>query len=312
MSKTAADTLTDPKTGSRTRANARALAFTWVTLAYVVAAGAALGAGWALGGSHPLLVAGVADLVGTVVIFVFAVIFDNSSFYDPYWSVAPVPLLVYFTVMAGDGLSLRAAVIIALVSLWGLRLTYNWARGWTGLDHEDWRYRDIRGWSGRYYWPASFVTIMLLPTVLVFGGCLSAWAALGPGHGGDPFGVFDALAAVVTLGAIGYEALADQQLRRFVQGRRGPEAIMDQGLWAYSRHPNYFGEVLFWWGLYLFTLAATPARWWVVAGPLAITALFLFVSIPLIDKRMLDRRPGYAAHRARVSGIVPWLRRRSG
>lgn len=288
----------------------RAVAFAWVILAYGVAFGAAFGAGWGQRASHPLLVAGAADLVGMVVIFVFAVRFDNSSFYDPYWSVAPIPLVIYFTVVASDGVGVRGAVIIGLVSLWGLRLTYNWARGWSGLDHEDWRYRDIRGWSGRFYWPTSFVTIMLLPTVLVFGGCLFAWAALAVAADARPFGVMDIVAASVTGLAILYEATADQQLRRFVRSRPGPEAIMDRGLWAYCRHPNYFGEVLFWWGLYLFTLAAAPARWWVVCGPAAITALFLFVSIPLIDRRMLARRPGYAAHRERVSRILPWLPRR--
>jgi steroid 5-alpha reductase family enzyme len=289
----------------------RTLAFVWVLVAYGVAATAALLAGWALRGSPPLVVAGVADLVGTVVIFGFAVRFDNSSFYDPYWSVAPIFLVVYFTAVGGVA-GVRAALIIGLVFAWGLRLTYNWARGWTGLDHEDWRYRDIRGWSGRGYWAASFLTIMLLPTVLVFGGCLSAWVALTAGDAGRPVGILDGVAALVTGVAIFYEATADRQLRRFVLSRPGSDAIMERGLWAYSRHPNYFGEVLFWWGLYLFALAAAPARWWVVGGPAAITALFLCVSIPLIDRRMLARRPGYAAYRARVSRIVPWFPRRAG
>jgi len=290
----------------------RTLAFAWVIGAYVVAIGVAFGVGWALGSQHPLVVAGGADLAGTLVIFVFAVIFDNSSFYDAYWSVAPVPILGYFIAVGGHGESVRAVILLVLVSIWSLRLTYNWARGWSGLGHEDWRYRDIRGWSGRYYWPASLLTIMLLPTVLVFGGCLPAWAALTVGGAVRPFGGLDMAAAAVTTLAIFIEVRADKQLLAFVRGRPRPEAIMDRGLWAYSRHPNYFGEVLFWWGLYLFALAAAPERWWVVLGPAAITALFLFISIPLIDKRMAARRPGYAAHCERVSRFVPWFGRRQG
>ncbi len=296
---------------NESKSTARAMAMAWVTLAYLVAGGAAIGAGWLVRGSHPLWVAGLADIVGTVVIFIFARVFDNSSFYDPYWSVAPMGLVVYFALVAGDPVSARAVLIIGLVSAWGLRLTWNWARGWSGLDHEDWRYRDIRGWSGRWYWPASFLTIMLLPTVLVFGGCLALWAALAPGISQAPLGVLDGVAGTIVGLAIAIEATADKQLRRFVQSRPGPEAIMDRGLWAYSRHPNYFGEVLFWWGLFGFALAAAPTRWWVVCGPLGITALFLFVSIRLIDTRMLARRPGYAAHRARVSRLVPWPPRRA-
>jgi steroid 5-alpha reductase family enzyme len=103
------------------------------------------------------------------------------------------------------------------------------------------------------------------------------------------------------------EATADAQLHRFCQARK-PGEIMSRGLWAYSRHPNYFGEISFWWGLWLFGLAADPgSALWTLAGPAAITALFVFVSVPLIDKRSLARRPGYAEHSKRISAIVPWF-----
>ena len=85
---------------------------------------------------------------------------------------------------------------------------------------------------------------------------------------------------------------------------------MSSGLWAYSRHPNYFGEVAFWWGLYLFALAADPGYWWTIVGPCAVTALFLTASIPLMDKRSLDRRPGYAARMESTSALIPWPTRR--
>lgn len=274
---------------------------------YLAAAAVAVGVGWLYGGAHPLVVAAAADLAGTVVVFAASVVFDNSSMYDPYWSVAPVGLAAYFAVVGG-GLDARGAVVMGLVGLWSVRLTWNFLRGWKGLDHEDWRYRDIRGWSGWFHWPASFVTIHLLPTALVFGGCLALYAVSAmPGRA---LGALDGVALAVTASAIWIEATADRQLRRFVRSGPAPEAIMSQGLWAYSRHPNYFGEILFWWGLLLFAMAAAPQAWWVVLGPGAITALFLFVSIPLIDARMLKRRPGYAEHRRRVSRIVPWFPRR--
>ena len=81
---------------------------------------------------------------------------------------------------------------------------------------------------------------------------------------------------------------------------------MNRGLWALSRHPNYLGEILFWWGLYLFALASNPSFWWVVAGPLAITLMFIFASIPMIEKRMLKRRKDYQAYQEKVSMLVPW------
>jgi steroid 5-alpha reductase family enzyme len=279
-------------------------------LAYLVAAAAAAALGWQLRGEHPLLVAGVADLCATLVVFAASLAFNNSSFYDPYWSVAPVPLVVFFalTPVAAGVDTPRAALIVALVSLWAVRLTWNWIRGWGGLRHEDWRYRDLRHKAGRGYWPASLLGLHLLPTVVVFLGLLPAWAALS--FGTLPLGWRDLVAAGVTLTAIAIEATADAQLRRFVRSSPAPDATLDSGLWAACRHPNYFGEISFWWGLYLFAVAASPGAWWTVVGPLAVTVLFLAISIPLIERRMLARRRGYAERQRTVSVLMPWVRRR--
>jgi len=282
-----------------------------VALAYVVGLAVALGVGWALRGAHPLVVVALADLAATVAVFCFSVGTNNSSMYDPYWSVAPIVIVSYHGLrpVSPEVDPLRLALVAGLVALWGLRLTWNWLRGWSGLDHEDWRYVDIRAKSGKFHWPASFVAVHLLPTVFVYLGCLSLYVAGSAGS--RPIGVLDGIAAVVTAGAILIEATADKQLHRFVAS--GPErgAVLDQGLWAWSRHPNYFGEVLFWWGLYLFAVAASPSSWWTVAGPVAITCLFLFISIPLIDKRMLHRRgTAYAERMRRVSVLVPWFPKR--
>ena len=82
------------------------------------------------------------------------------------------------------------------------------------------------------------------------------------------------------------------------------------GLWRYSRHPNYFGETLFWWGLYLFALGVDTGLWWTIFGPLGVTALFLFVSLPLIEDRMRKRRPDYEDVRLEVSAFIPWIPKR--
>ena len=114
----------------------------------------------------------------------------------------------------------------------------------------------------------------------------------------------------MTAGAIAIEALSDLQLRRFLRTRRDPSAVLDKGLWQFSRHPNYFGEVVFWWGLWLFGLAADPGWAWTVVGPVSITLLFLLVSVPWMDRRMLSRHPAWAARMKATSALVPWPRRR--
>jgi steroid 5-alpha reductase family enzyme len=287
-------------------------AFASVALAYLFAAGVALAVGRALAPAHgPLFVAAAADVAATLAVFAFSFAFRNSSFYDPYWSVAPLPIALYWAlsshVIATD--VIRQVAVVALVAVWGARLTSNWARGWQGLHHEDWRYVDLRRATGRAYWAVSFLGLHLIPTLIVFLGCLPLYPALATGV--RPFGAIDVLAIAVTASAIALESRADQQLRRFVARRRDASELLDRGLWARSRHPNYFGEILFWWGLYLFGLAADPSSVWTLSGPLAVTGLFHFVSLPMIEKRMLERKPGFAAYRERTSLLIPWTRART-
>lgn len=280
-----------------------------LALAYLAGLAAALAAGAALEGRHPLLVTGLADVAATVAVFAFSWRVDNSSVYDPYWSVAPLPILGAWLWAGEPGCSApRAALASGLVLAWGLRLTWNCLARWRSLADEDFRYREIRARTGAWYWPASLLSIHLLPTGWVFLGLVPLYPALtGPGRA---LGWLDLAAAILTGGAILIEALADAQLRRFLAARREPGAVLETGLWASSRHPNYLGEVLFWWGLWLFGLAADPTWWWTVAGPLAITALFTFVSVPWMDRRMEARHPGWLSRRAAVPALWPRPARR--
>lgn len=178
-------------------------------------------------------------------------------------------------------------------------------RGWGGIDHEDWRYVDIRTKTGRAYWPVSLLGIHLFPTLMVFAGCLPIYAAFA--FGTRRLNVVDAIAAGVTIAAIAIEAIADAQLRRFrLRTDRRPDEVLDTGLWAWSRHPNYLGEMLFWWGLWLFALAAGPGNAWTMVGAAAIAFMFRVVSLRLLETRMLERRPQYAAYVRRVPAFVPY------
>lgn len=274
-----------------------------IIIAYAVtlAAGAAALYGLPLTAPYDAL---AADLVATVVIFGFSLGYRNSSFYDAYWSVIPPLLAFHWYALAPTDIDpMRALCVLVLVSLWALRLTANWALHWGGLGHEDWRYPLVRQKAGRFAVAADFAGIHLFPTLQVFLGCLPVYVVMSLGTA--PFGLLDLLAAAVTLGAILIETLADRQLHAF-SARRKPGTFIQEGLWAWSRHPNYFGELSFWWGLMLFGLAAAPAAWpWVIPGALAMTLMFCFASIPLMEQRSLARRPGYADYRRRVSALVP-------
>ncbi len=284
------------------RRRARAI----LALAYGAALAVALAVAGALHGSDPLRIAAWADLAATGTVFAFSAAHDNSSLYDPYWSVAPVPIVLYWAATGGGGV--RAVVAASLVCAWAARLTANQLVRWGGLADEDFRYVELRRRTGRGYWPASLLAIHLLPTAWVFLGLLPLYPALTtPGRAPGPL---DALAVAVAAVGIALEAVADHQLRRFLRRRRDPSEVLSAGLWATSRHPNYLGEILFWWGLFLFGVAAAPRWAWTVAGPLAITALFVLVSVPWMDRRMLARHPAFAERLRTVPALVPWRRRR--
>jgi steroid 5-alpha reductase family enzyme len=252
-----------------------------------------------------------ADIAATIAIFIFSRLYKNSSFYDAYWSVIPPLIALYWLLEAtASGVdTTRAWLVVILVWLWGIRLTANWATFWPGLEHEDWRYGPIKTNAGKWDALADFSAIHLFPTVIVFVACLPIYAAVA--MDAQPLNWLDYVAAAATAIAILIELVSDIQLHRFINERKEGE-IMKTGLWAYSRHPNYFGEWLFWAGLALFGVAAVPeAWWWALPGAVAMLAMFLLASIPMIDKRSMERRPAYAEHMSQVSGFVPWFPKKS-
>lgn len=272
----------------------------------LVAAGVSV---WLTPGLDLLWRAALADVVATGVIYVFSVAWKNTSTYDAYWSVAPLALVALWAAWPGAVDPLVAACVLVGVGAWGLRLTGSWARGWPGLHHEDWRYVDFRE---RYPRPIfELVNLFGLhgfPTVQVFLGLLPAYALLRHADGPEWIALFG-LAGM--LGATLVEELADRRLHRFLRDRTDPDEILADGLWAWSRHPNYFGEICFWWALWLPVPWLAPTWWWTGVGAVAITLMFVFVSLPLIERRALSKRPHYAEHIARTSAIVPWPPRRS-
>jgi steroid 5-alpha reductase family enzyme/uncharacterized membrane protein YbaN (DUF454 family) len=276
-------------------------------LAYLLALGIAVGVVEVSGVEHPLAQLGVGTFAATLVVFVCSLLANNSSLYDPYWSLQPLAIAVYYLFSLSDALEARALIVSVLVFLYALRLTSNFYRDWPGLTHEDFRYRDFRARSGRWYWFVSLFGIHLFPTLMVYLGCLPLYGIMNAAAG--PLVWLDAVAALVTLGALVLAFFADDQLRTFrhEEGSRGKS--IRSGLWVYSRHPNYLGEIATWWGLFFFAVAAGLQWWWTGVGALAITLMFVFVSVPMMERRACATREGYEEYRASTPMLVPGLHR---
>ncbi len=256
-------------------------------------------------GYHPLVMIGAADLAATVLVFLFSMLLNNSSAYDPYWSVKPIVIaLGYLFIFGIDDLTVRQTLVLAGVTLYAIRLTLNFYRDWPGFVHEDWRYVNFRAKFPGSYWLISFLAIHLFPTIMVYLGCL----ALLPVFGNQiyPLNGWDYAGAVVLVGSVILVFVADEQMRLFRRDPVNRGKSMTSGLWRYSRHPNYLGEILTWWGLFLFAMANGADYWWTLIGPVSITVMFLFASIPMIEKRNLEKRRDYQAYRAKTPVLVPY------
>jgi steroid 5-alpha reductase family enzyme len=279
----------------------RADSLTRVAGVYVAALLLALSAFGVLG-AHPLVNVLVGLLAATGVTFAATLLWRNGSVFDPYWSVLP-PFVALYLAGAGGSLGSPAATALLLVVFaWAVRLTGNWAVGWPGLHHEDWRYLMLYERAPLPRWAVQLLGVELFPTLVIFLGCIPLWPALDRGDGS--LGAIGWLAAGVGLLATALELAADEQRRAFVAAR--PGALMDMGLWRWCRHPNYLGEILFWVSLWLFAVDADPSVWWWSAvGPVSMIAMFAFASIPMMDARSAERRPGWAEYAARTPALWP-------
>ncbi|MFB0970019.1 MAG: DUF1295 domain-containing protein [Pseudomonadales bacterium] len=268
-----------------------ALAAAWITLAFVA-------------DYHLMIQVLFADVVATIVIFAFSVVFKNSSFYDAYWSVIPIVIVGYLISLQTDAELIRQLMLALVILLWGFRLTANWAYTWSGLDHVDWRYVNLQKKAGLLWWPLSFTGVHLYPTILVFLGCIPMYHALVIGT--QPINGFDYLALTVGLVSVWIEFQSDRELHRFRDVRHSRTEVLDTGLWSLCRHPNYLGEIGVWVSVLLFGYAAVGyADYWMLAGSAAMILLFTIVSIPMIEKKLIEDKPGYVAYKAKTFSLIP-------
>lgn len=283
----------------------RSRSFTLIVVSYVVSITAALVAASSFDDPYADLIVGYA--VSVAILYVVSQIAVNGSTFDAWWSVLPPVMAVWFALTIDDTSDVRRWLVAGCAVLWGIRLTANWSLGWPGLDHEDWRYVKLYQDAPMPRWLVSFTSVHLFPLVVVTLGSLPMVAAASVS--GRDVGVLDLVAVVVVLVGVALEHFADVDLRRFNRTKK-PGDVLDIGLWSRCRHPNYLGEMLWWWGLFLFALAADPGSWWTGIGALAMTIMFLTASIPFAEKRSQERRPGWSEYCERTPLLIPRLRSR--
>ena len=240
----------------------------------------------------------VADIVATVVTFIFSVILKNASVYDPYWSVQPMVILICFSF--GQTMSPIKILLLVTVLLWGLRLTANWAYTFKNLNHQDWRYTLLCEKTGKWYPFINFLGIHLVPTLIVYAVTLPAVIVTTSTAVGN---LWSYLFVATSILYITIQGISDIQMHNFRKNRNGKNFI-DCGLWKHSRHPNYLGEIGMWWGIGFASVFALGGQWYLLTGAILNTLLFLFVSIPMADKRQ-SQKEGFMEYRNKTRILLP-------
>jgi steroid 5-alpha reductase family enzyme len=252
-----------------------------------------------------LLVSGGALLLYMFGLWVLSLLLRDVSIADLGWGPGFV-IVTWIAFAAGEGYHGRRLLLVVLVSVWGLRLSSYLLVRKLSEGREDPRYTAM---LERY---GSRFPLISLGVVFLFQGVL-IWVVSLPVQGLAPqldrLGVLDWAGAGVWAVGLFFEAVGDGQLRRFKADPVNQGRVMDRGLWRYTRHPNYFGDFLIWWGIYL--IALSGGAWRTIVGPLVMSTLLINVSGKRLLETYMSKRPGYAGYMARTSGFFPLPARRS-
>ena len=247
--------------------------------------------------ANPLIRLFLADVLATIVVWAFGLLFENVSVYDPYWSVFPPIAFLLWAFYTGVW---SVPVILLLVAswYWGWRLTRNWAITFKGIGHEDWRYTKYRDRHPLVFHIINLFGLNMMPTLVVF-------AAMLPGlrlfEATAQVNILTYFGCVVCLASATIQLIADKQSHDFRAAH--PGQVCNVGLWKHGRHPNYFGEIKFWWGIWIMYASLNGIDMY-IGGAIAMTALFLGISIPLMEKRQLANKPGYAEYRKQTRMLI--------
>jgi steroid 5-alpha reductase family enzyme len=248
------------------------------------------------------------NLAAVILMMIFgwllSLMLKNVTVVDSLWGLGFV-VIAWQTFFLANGFAGRGLLMACLVTIWGLRLsTYltwrNWGKG------EDPRYGLWREKSGKHFWIVSLFKVFLLQSLFLWAISLTIqYGVISKTPAG--FTWQDGLGVMLWGVGFVFEAVGDWQLAAFKSNPANQGKVMDRGLWAYTRHPNYFGECLIWWGIFVIAWS-TPNSWWTVLSLLIITSVLLkMTGIPLTEKTLMTRRPGYKEYIQRTNAIIPWF-----
>jgi len=240
-------------------------------------------------------------------LWIISLLKKDASIVDVFWGLGFIIVSIFYFNLNPNHV-IRQLLVLALVGIWGLRLALhilrrNWGHG------EDPRYRAWRAQAGSSFWWKSYFKVFLLQGLVLW---IVSWPLLAaPQSTKSLWTLFDVIGIILWSTGFLFEAIGDLQLARFKRDAANKGKVMRAGLWAYTRHPNYFGEALIWWGFYAFALNSSSS-WWTIISPVSMTFLLMRVSgVALLEKSLIVTKPEYKNYIDSTNAFFPWFPRQS-
>ena len=241
------------------------------------------------------------DLAATVSIYLIGLLYHSASVYDPYWSIQTaaigISLMIYYEV---SNLGLWLFLIFILV--WSLRLTINFVITFDDITYIDWRYKMLKEKTGKLYPLVNLLGIHMFPTLIVYLASLPYFMYI---INNLEFSFLDLFGYLIMILGIALELLSDIAMHKFKKFRKKNKDLINLGLWRHSRHPNYLGEITFWVGVGVVYFFRRPEEWYFLLGALAIYLMFMFISIPMAEKKMSTYKRNFEQYKRDHRILLP-------
>lgn len=243
----------------------------------------------------------IADAIATTFVFLIGIILKTASVYDPYWSVQTI--MIYISLMIKHSTyNIGSFIYLGCILFYTIRLTGNFIKGFNDISYIDWRYSLIKEKTGKFYQLVSFIGINMVPTIVVFTASIPTFLYI---INGCNFELLNIIGLLIMILAIICELVSDNDMRRFKKIRTSNKEIINIGLWKYSRHPNYFGEISFWYGVAFVFIFSNINMWYVILGAILNTLLFIFISVPLAEGHLKTYKDGFDEYKKKTNMFLP-------
>ena len=242
----------------------------------------------------------IGDVAATIFIWFAGIMLKTASTYDPYWSVQTLIIGILLLVNTNDW-NVGNIIFTCAIFIYSLRLTINFISTFYSLEYEDWRYKNLRNKTGKFYYLVDLLGICLLPTFIVFFASIPYFNYI---LNGVSFASNQLIGIMVILISVLIELVSDVQMHAYIKERASRSSVCEKGLWKNTRHPNYLGEICVWGGILLVYAFSAPSNWLIYVGFISVFLLFKFISIPMEEKHFLSYKPEYEDYRKKAFSLA--------